>query len=79
MSNYVCSSFDEMFFLSYTSIMPVLRSEFSGLENTSYRQRLRVLSALKYSAFNLYQQISSISFGKKKAESNFININRDLN
>ena len=31
-------------FIYLTSIMPVLRSEFLGLENTSYRPRLRVLS-----------------------------------
>ena len=66
-----------------TSIMPVLCSEFLDLENTSYRQWLRVFAlqfiALKHFVFNLYQGISSISLGKEKVKSNFININVDLN
>ena len=33
---------------------------------------------MKYSVFNLYQWIFSISLGKENVESNFININGDL-
>ena len=35
--------------------------------------------ALKHSVFKLHQRISSISLKKEKVESNFININGDLN
>ena len=51
--------------------MPILGSEYLGLENTSHWQRLRILSALKQPVFSLNQQISK---GKEKVESNYINI-----
>ena len=52
----------------------------TGLENTSYRQRLRVLSVKAFNTiFNLYKRIASISSGKEKVDSNFINTNADLN
>ena len=64
-----------------TKIILIFSSKFLSLENISFRQRLRVyqLKALKLSAFNLHQRISSISLGKEKIESNFIIINGDLN
>ena len=37
------------------------------------------LIALKHSVVNLYQRISCIPLGKEKIESNFTNINGDLN
>ena len=54
--------------------MQVIRSEFLGLENISYRQRLRVLLVKRFETL-----ISSISLRKEKIECNFININDDLN
>ena len=47
-------------FYIFTSIKPVLRSEFLVLENTSYRERLVVLSVNTFETLNLHQQISSI-------------------
>ena len=50
-----------------TSIIPVLRTEFLGKENISYRQRLRVLlvNSFEHTVFNSYQRISSFSLLKE--------------
>ena len=64
-----------------TSFMPVLGLEFLGSKTTSYRPGLWVLLVNGFETFRiqLYQRVSSTSLGKEKVESNFININGDLN
>ena len=65
-------------FLLYTRIMSVLNSDFLGLGDILYQQRLRVLSVNSFEKHcNLCQRFSSISSGMEKVESNFIN--DDLN
>ena len=59
--------------------MCVLSSEFLGIENIDTTYRHYQLKAFKLSVFNLYQRIFSISLEKENVESNFININGDLN
>ena len=55
--------------------MPVPHSEFLGLEkpHIDIDYEYYQLIGLKHYIFNLYQRISSISLGKEKVESNFIN------
>ena len=62
----------QYFCLFYTSSMPILCSEFLGLENDSDYYKL---IALKPSIVNLYQWISSICLGKEV----WIYIDGDLN